>query len=141
VRIVCSKNRLAPLKKVTFPRLEVIAALIEAHFLHYVCKETGHEISEAILWSDSTVALRWICNDPNRWKTFVVKLLTEIQTYIATSKWKLSRGGKPGRSPVTWGHNRALKQATNLGARPSVAVKGSVSLAKPANMNAAPIAG
>jgi hypothetical protein len=57
VRIVCSKNRLAPLKKVTLPRLELIAALIGARLLHYFCKATGHNIAEAILWSDSTVAM------------------------------------------------------------------------------------
>ena len=88
VRIVCSKNRLAPLKKVTLPRLELIAALIGARLLHYFCKETGYDIAEATLWSDSTVALGWICNDPNRWKTFVANRVTEIQTYTTPSQWK-----------------------------------------------------
>jgi len=57
VRIVCSKNRLAPLKKGILPRLELIAALIGARLLHYFCKETGQDIAEATLWPDSTVAL------------------------------------------------------------------------------------
>ena len=57
VRIVCSKNCLAPLKKVTPPRLELIAALIRAGLLLYLCKKTGYDIAEATLWLDSTVAL------------------------------------------------------------------------------------
>jgi len=92
VRIVCSKNRLAPLKKVTPPRLELIAALNGARLLHYFCKETGYDIAEATLWSDSTVALGWICNDPNMWKTSVANRVTEIQTYTTPSQWKHCRG-------------------------------------------------
>ena len=88
VRIVCSKSRLAFLKKVTLPRLELIAALIGARLLHYFCKTMGHGIADATLWSDSTMALGWICNDPNRWKTFVTKRVTEIQTYTMPSQWK-----------------------------------------------------
>jgi len=49
VRIVCSKKRLAPLKRVTLPRLELIAALVGARLLHYLCRETGHDITEATL--------------------------------------------------------------------------------------------
>jgi len=88
VRIVCTKNRLAPLKKVTLPRLELIAALIGARLLHYFCKKTCYDIVEATFWSDSTVALGWICNDPNSWKTFVANRVTEIQTYTTPSQWK-----------------------------------------------------
>jgi hypothetical protein len=96
VQIVCSKNWLAPLKKVTLPRLELIAAMIAARLLHYFCKERGHDIAEATLWSDSTVVLGWICNDPNRWKTFVANRVTEIQTYTTPSQWKHCPGeGNP----------------------------------------------
>ena len=88
VQIVCSKNRLAPLKKVTLPRLELIAALVGARLLNYFCKETGYDVTEATLWSDSTVSLGWIRNDPNRWKTFVGNRVTEIHTYTTPSQWK-----------------------------------------------------
>jgi hypothetical protein len=85
VRIVCSKNRLAPLKKVTLPRLQLIAALVGARLLYYFFKETGNNTTEATMWSDSTVALDLIRNDPNRWKTFVANRVTEIHTYTTPS--------------------------------------------------------
>jgi hypothetical protein len=66
VRIVCSKNRLAPLIKVILRRIKLIAALIGARLLNYFCQENRHNVTEATLWSDSTVALGWIRNDPNR---------------------------------------------------------------------------
>jgi hypothetical protein len=93
VRVVCSKSRLAPLKKATLPRLELIAALVGARLLYYFCKETGNGTTEATMWSDSTVALGWIRNDPNRWKTFVANRVTEIQHYTTPSQWKHCPGG------------------------------------------------
>jgi len=88
VRLACSKNRLAPVKKVTLPRLELLAALVGARLLHYFCQATCIDIMEAALWSDSTVALGWICQDPNRWKTFVCNQVTEIQSYMTPSQWR-----------------------------------------------------
>ena len=91
VRILCSKNRLA-LLKVTLPRLELIAALVGARLLNYVCRETGYDVTGTTLWSDSTVALGWIRNDPNSWKIFVGNRVTEIHTYTTPSEWKYCPG-------------------------------------------------
>jgi len=88
VRLACSKNRLAPVKKVTLPRLELLAALVGARLLHYFCQATCIDITEATLWSDSTVALGWIRQDPNRWKTFVCNRVTEIHSYTTPSQWR-----------------------------------------------------
>ncbi|KAJ4429280.1 hypothetical protein ANN_26283 [Periplaneta americana] len=66
VSLACSKNRIAPVKKVTLPRLELLAALVGARLLNYFGKVTGHDTSEATLQTDSTVILGWIRSDPNR---------------------------------------------------------------------------
>jgi len=71
VRLACSKNRLAPLKKITLPCLELLTTLVEARLLEYFCRETGLDIRDATLWTDTMVALSWICSNPSRWKTFV----------------------------------------------------------------------
>jgi len=47
VRLACSKNRLAPLKKITLPRLEILATLVGARLLEYLCRETGLDIRDA----------------------------------------------------------------------------------------------
>ena len=127
--------------RVTLPRLDLIAALVGARLLHYFCSETGLDIAGAVLWSDSTVALEWICSDPNRYKTFVANRVTEIQTYTSLTMEALSRRRKPCGPAVTRSHDRALAAATDLVARPIVVVKGPVPLAEPATTNAAPITG
>lgn len=88
VQLACSKNRLSPIKKVTLPRLELLAALTGSRLLRYFCESTGHNITKATLWSDSMVALGWIRNDPNKWKTFVSNRVTEIQGCSNPTQWR-----------------------------------------------------
>jgi hypothetical protein len=88
VRLACSKNRLAPVKKITLPRLELLAALVGARLLQYFCRETGMDIRNATLWTDATVVLSWIRSNPSRWKTFVCNRVTEIQTHTTPAQWR-----------------------------------------------------
>jgi hypothetical protein len=67
VRLICSKARLAPIKRITLPRLELLAALVATRLMRYLCKAIECDISKATLWSDSAIALAWIRGDPNRW--------------------------------------------------------------------------
>lgn len=88
VRLSCSKNRLAPVKKVTLPRLELLAALMGTRLLRYFCTSTGYNITHATLWTDATVTLGWIRSNPNRWKTFICNRVTEIQNFTTPSQWR-----------------------------------------------------
>jgi hypothetical protein len=88
IRLACSKNRLAPVKRINLPRLELLAALEGTRVLHYFGRATGYDINLAILWSEATVALGWIRSDPNRWKIFVCNRVTEIQTYTNPAQWR-----------------------------------------------------
>jgi hypothetical protein len=40
VRLICSKARLALIKRLTLPRLELLAALVATRLLRYFCKAT-----------------------------------------------------------------------------------------------------
>jgi hypothetical protein len=87
VGLACSKNRLAPVKRVTLPRLDLLAALVGTLLLSYFCEATGY-ITQATSWTDSTVALSWIRSDPKRWKTFVCNRVTEIQSHTSPTQWR-----------------------------------------------------
>jgi hypothetical protein len=39
VRLACSKNRLALVKKIPLPHLELLVALVGARLLQYFCRE------------------------------------------------------------------------------------------------------
>ena len=95
VHLACRKNSLAPVKRVTLPRLELLAALVGTWLLHYFCTATGYNINQAILWSDATVALGWIRRDRNRWKTFVCKSHGDTNTHECRAVGILSGAGQP----------------------------------------------
>ena len=86
VQLVCSEARLAPLKRVTLSRLELLAALVGARLLRYFCQAAGRDITSATMWTYSAVTLGWIRRDPNRWKNFICNRVTEI-TYTSPSQW------------------------------------------------------
>lgn len=88
VHLACSKNRLAPIKRVTLPRLELLGALLASRLLRYFCEATGLDPTQATLWTDSTVALGWIQQDSSRWKAFVSNRVVEIQTHTHPSQWR-----------------------------------------------------
>lgn len=92
VKLVCSKTRVAPLKRLTIPRLKLSAALILARFSCHVKRALNLTETPVILWTDSAVALTRISAYPSRWKDFVRNRVTAIQETIPTASWHFIQG-------------------------------------------------
>ena len=87
-RLVCSKTRLAPLKGLTIPRLELMSGKILAQLMDTVKIALSNqiEISEVKYWLDSKTALYWIYN-AGEWKQFVQQRVNEILRISKKSSW------------------------------------------------------
>jgi hypothetical protein len=88
VSLVLARGRVAPLKRVSLPRLELLGALFCARLLKVVFKALKlTEDTHYYCWTDSTVALAWIQSDPGRWKPFVGNRVAEIQSLTSIESW------------------------------------------------------
>ncbi|XP_046142834.1 uncharacterized protein LOC123988088 [Osmia bicornis bicornis] len=85
--LLMAKTKVAPLKRVTIPRLELSAAALLARIVKRIRKVLKMENAPIHLWTDSAVALAWIRSHPSRWKEFVHNRVSEIQTSLPDATW------------------------------------------------------
>ncbi|XP_026467699.1 uncharacterized protein LOC113371281 [Ctenocephalides felis] len=79
VNLLCSKSRVAPIKHVTLPRLELCSTLLLVRLYNSICKIFKHRVHDIFFWSDSSIALTWINTSPSKLKSFVANRVSEIQ--------------------------------------------------------------
>ena len=59
-QLVMSRSRIAPIKTVSLPRLELLAGVVNARLLKYVAETLPIKMDSVVCWTDSMVALHWI---------------------------------------------------------------------------------
>ncbi|GFT42408.1 integrase catalytic domain-containing protein [Trichonephila clavipes] len=88
VNLITSKTRVAPLKAVTLPRLELLGALVAARLSSRV-QEIVRKKKECKVfhWTDSKIVLFWIKGFSKRWKEFVANRVQEISKLTLPDSW------------------------------------------------------
>ena len=88
-KLITSKSRVAPLKKLTIPRLELMAAVILARLITNVQAALSNYIDFDLVncWGDSNIVLAWLKND-QIYKQFVSNRTDEILRLTRPEDWR-----------------------------------------------------
>ncbi len=78
IDLVFAKSRLAPLKGMTVPRLELMAVLIGVRCLQFVKEQLKLDIVKTYLWTDSQCVLGWLTTE-RKLDVFVRNRVMEIK--------------------------------------------------------------
>ncbi|XP_055622826.1 uncharacterized protein LOC129766332 [Toxorhynchites rutilus septentrionalis] len=85
--LVAAKTKVAPLKPLSVPRLELQAAMIGTRLLSSVLTSLDLPVSRRFLWSDSSTVLSWLRSDSRRYHQFVAFRVGEILTSTSMDEW------------------------------------------------------
>ncbi|XP_073946598.1 uncharacterized protein [Choristoneura fumiferana] len=88
VSFIACKNRIAPTKLVSVPRLELQGALLAARLAKTIRDEQRFKSKQTYYWTDSTTVLYWLRNENRNYKEYIANRLGEIDELTSCFDWR-----------------------------------------------------
>ena len=83
---VLGKARVAPMKAMTVPKLELQAAVLAARLKNEIIQALTVFINHVLMWTDSTTVLQWI-NSNEKQPIVVANRICEFLEYTSVDEW------------------------------------------------------
>ncbi|XP_052562904.1 uncharacterized protein LOC120427189 [Culex pipiens pallens] len=86
--LVMARSKVAPLKRQSIPRLELMAACMGARMSQQILGTHTLQIDRTVFWTDSRTVLAWLHADPYKYKQFVAFRVGEILELTRLDDWR-----------------------------------------------------
>ncbi|XP_065080573.1 uncharacterized protein LOC135703310 [Ochlerotatus camptorhynchus] len=88
VALVAGKAKVAPLKMMSIPRLELQGAVLGSRLLNSVMAMHKLPVTRRVLWTDSEIVLAWLRSDNRKYQQFVGFRVAEILSTTDVQEWR-----------------------------------------------------
>lgn len=102
ISLISSKTKVAPIKTLSIPRLELCGAALLSEMIDSIIPQLGVNNYSITCWTDSTIVLSWLAKPPCYWTTFVANRVSKITQVI---------------SPIHWYHVKSESNPADLASR------------------------
>lgn len=85
---VFGKSRLAPLKQLTIPKLELAAAALSVQSDKLLRNELDQLLAESVFWTDSMTVIHYIEDESKKFHTYVGNRVSYIRDASRSEQWK-----------------------------------------------------
>ncbi|XP_062534461.1 uncharacterized protein LOC134203596 [Armigeres subalbatus] len=86
--LISAKTKVAPLKFLSIPRLELQAAVVGARLAECIATSHRMKITRRVFWSDSRDVICWLRSDHRRYSQFVAFRISELLETTHVSEWR-----------------------------------------------------
>lgn len=88
VSFMIGKARVAPLKQLKIPRLQLAAAVLSVKVDKMLRSEVQLPLKNSLFWTGSPAVLKYIANDSARFHTYIANRVSFIREHTSTQQWR-----------------------------------------------------
>ena len=110
-RLIASKCRVAPVKALTIPRLELIVAVLSSRLAQSILKVLT--VDRTIFWTNSENVWFWVRSQSREFKPFIANRIGEIQPIASPEQWRHVPGTSNSADLPTRGWQLSAKELTD----------------------------